>query len=168
MKWSEPPRTLLYCKVWNLLYILNWVMCNILHELKDSSLLASTYVKSNNDQLTYCHMIQWWIISLLGTGFIPTTLCISWKVRLVGPFNRVEQRGSSIRDLNIGYQKHKIHFVAVFPSWRDTTSHLPYNDVTNNNIFVNTTLSLQRHDRRRNMWFESTSGQLRMVYASMG
>ena len=28
----------------------------------------------------------------------------------------------------------KLHFVAVFSSSRDTTSHLPYNDATNDKI----------------------------------
>ena len=29
----------------------------------------------------------------------------------------------------------KLHFVAVFSSSHDTTSHLPYKDATNDNIF---------------------------------
>jgi hypothetical protein len=62
------------------------------------------YVKSYNDQMTYSHMRKWWFISSLGTEFIPTTPCITWKVKLVGPFNKEEQRGSIIIDLNIGHQ----------------------------------------------------------------
>jgi hypothetical protein len=47
-------------------------------------------------------MRKWWFISSLGTEFIPTTLCITWKVKLVGPFIKEEQRGIIIKDLNIG------------------------------------------------------------------
>jgi hypothetical protein len=54
--------------------------------------------------MTYSHMRKWWFISSLGTEFIPTTLCITWKVKLVGPFNKEEHRGSIIIDLNIGHQ----------------------------------------------------------------
>ena len=40
----------------------------------------------------------------MGTEFVPTAVCISWKVKLEGPFDRVEQRGSIILDLNTSNQ----------------------------------------------------------------
>ena len=96
-------------------------------------------------------MIQWWIISLLYTEFIPTALCISWKVKLVGPFNRVEQRDNIIIDLNTGYQSIRIvllqyfrydvisHHTCPTMTWPTTiylyTQHFPYNDMTDDKIF---------------------------------
>ena len=90
-------------------------MCNILHEPKDTSLPASTYVKSNNDPdiLPYDTVMDYFFI---GYRMHPH----STLYKLKGQTGWSLQYGRAERQyhqrLKYWLSKHKNRFVAVFPS----------------------------------------------------